>query len=126
MLPLAVLMSRDIKTVPHDATLQEASRLMRDQAVGSLLVTRGSRYVGILSESDLIRRGIAEQSDPARTTVESIMSHPIVTLDIGRTAEDANYLMSERGIRHLAITEQGEVVGIISVRDLLVYFKNRF
>jgi signal-transduction protein with cAMP-binding, CBS, and nucleotidyltransferase domain len=52
------------------------------------------------------------------------MSTPVMTIDIAQSAHDASDLMAERGIRHLVITEEGRVVGMISVRDLLRYFKN--
>ena len=99
---------------------------MRDKRIGSLLVVRNGDHVGILSETDLVRRGIAEGLDPEKAGVETIMSSPIISMDIERTAEEANGVMSERGIRHLAITSEGKIVGILSIRDLLVYFKNQF
>jgi CBS domain-containing protein len=126
MLPLAILMSRNLKTIPHNATLKEAACLMRDKRIGSLLVVRNDDHVGILSETDLVRRGIAEGLDPDKAMVEGIMSSPIITIDIEKTAEEANAVMSERGIRHLTITNEGQIVGILSVRDLLIYFKNQF
>ena len=126
MLPLRLLMNREIKSLPPETTLEGASRQMRDQRVGSLLVRRGEDYVGILSESDLVRRGMAEGRDPAKTTVEAVMNHPIISIDVKRTAEEANALMSEKAIRHLAVTENNRIIGVLSVRDLLVYFKNRF
>jgi CBS domain-containing protein len=126
MLPLAILMSRNLKTIPHNATLKEAACLMRNDRIGSLLVTRNDDHVGMLSETDLVRRGIAEGLDPDKAIVEGIMSSPIITIDIEKTAEEANAVMSEQGIRHLAITNEGKIVGILSVRDLLIYFKNQF
>ncbi len=126
MLPLAILMSRNLKTIPYNATLKEAACLMRDKHIGSLLVVRNDDHIGILSETDLVRRGIAEGLDPDKAIVERIMSSPIITIDIEKTAEEANAVMSERGIRHLAITNEGKIVGILSVRDLLIYFKNQF
>ena len=54
------------------------------------------------------------------------MTRPIITIDVKQTADDANALMSEKAIRHLAVTENNRIVGVLSVRDLLIYFKNRF
>jgi len=119
-------MHREVKSVPAGATLLDASRQMRDQRVGSLLVRQGDAFIGILSESDLVRRGIADGRDLSAATVESIMTKPIITIDVKKTAEDANALMSEKAIRHLAVTENDQIIGILSVRDLLIYFKNRF
>jgi len=119
-------MNREVKSVAPDLTLLDAARRMRDDRVGSLLVRRGDEYVGILSESDLVRRGMAEERNLSTTTVESVMTKPIITLDVKQTADDANALMSEKAIRHLAVTENNRIVGVLSVRDLLIYFKNRF
>ena len=126
MLPLAILMSRDLKSITYNASLKQAACFMRDKQIGSLLVVRNDDHVGIVSETDLVRRCIAEGLDPEKAIVETIMSSPIISIDIERTAEEANTVMSERGIRHLAITDEGRIVGILSVRDLLVYFKNQF
>ena len=126
MIPLAVLMSRDIQKVHADETLYEASQIMRNRKIGSLLVEQNETLVGIVSETDLVRKAIAEKTDLTQATVGSIMSSPIITIDINRSGMKANELMSDHHIRHLAVTEDGTIVGIISVRDLLVYFKNRF
>jgi CBS domain-containing protein len=126
MLPIRLLMNRDVKSIAPDTTLVDAARRMRDEHIGSLLVRRGEDYVGILSESDLVRRGMAEGGNLSATPVESVMTRPIVTIDIKQTADDANTLMSEKAIRHLAVTENNRIIGILSVRDLLIYFKNRF
>ncbi len=119
-------MNRDIKHIAPEATLLEASRRMRDDRIGSLLVRRGEEYVGILSESDIVRKGIAEGRDMSMVAVESAMTRPIISIDVKKSAEDANALMGEKGIRHLAVTENDRIIGVLSVRDLLVYFKNRF
>jgi signal-transduction protein with cAMP-binding, CBS, and nucleotidyltransferase domain len=126
MLPLAVLMARDLKAIDRNASVREAARLMRDKGVGSLLVQSSDNYVGIVSETDVVRRGVAEGLDIDHEPVHRVMSSPLITLDIKKSAVDANALMSERAIRHLVITEEGKIVGVLSVRDLLVYFKNQF
>ncbi|MBI3607364.1 MAG: CBS domain-containing protein [Nitrospirae bacterium] len=126
MLPLAVLINREVKAIQHDASVRDAARLMRDTRVGSLLVENQGQYVGIVSETDVVRRGVAEGLNIDQAPVHIVMSSPIITLDINRGAVEANALMSERAIRHLAITEEGRIIGILSVRDLLVYFKNQF
>ncbi len=122
--PLAVMMSRALKTVSPDATLLEAARQMRDAKVGALLVSEGSVYLGVVSESDLVRKAMAEGVDVRQTRVRSVMSSPLITIEIDRSAHDASDLMAEKGIRHLVVTEEGQIVGILSVRDLLRYFKN--
>ena len=123
--PLALLMNRNIQKIQPDALLSEAARLMRDQKIGALLVEEGEEFVGIVSESDLVRRAMAEGQEPGKVKVREVMSRPIISLDIERTAKDANDMMATRGIRHLAITDRGKIVGVLSVRDLVICFKNR-
>ena len=126
MIPLAVMMNRDIKKISPDAKIRELAQLMRDKKIGSALVEQSSGYIGIVSETDLVRKGLAEGLNPDQATVRQVMSSPIITIDINRTVADANDLMARRGIRHLPITELGKIVGIISVRDLVICFKNKF
>lgn len=122
--PLAVMMNRKIRTVSPDAALTEAAGLMRDTRVGALMVFEQGAYVGVVSETDLVRKAMAGGLDPAHTRVRTVMSSPVITIEIDRSAHDASDLMAEKGIRHLAITQDGQIVGMISVRDLLRYFKN--
>jgi len=122
--PLAVMMRRTFRTITPDTTLLEAAKLMRDARVGALLVQEAGHYRGIVSESDLVRKGMAELCSAHETLVRSVMSSPLLSIEITSSAHEASDKMAEHGIRHLAISEDGQIVGIISVRDLLRYFKN--
>jgi CBS domain-containing protein len=113
-----------MRTISPDTTLLEAAKQMRDARVGALLVQEAGHYSGILSESDLVRKGMAESCSAQETLVRAVMSSPLLSIDSARSAHEASDKMAEHGIRHLAITEEGQIVGIISVRDLLRYFKN--
>lgn len=123
--PLALLMNRNMQKAKSDTLMIEAAQLMRDRKVGALLIEEGGDFVGIVSESDMVRRAMAEGLNPERTRLKEIMSQPIISIDIDKSARDANDLMATRGIRHLAVTDRGKIVGIISVRDLVICFKNR-
>jgi CBS domain-containing protein len=120
---LSMLVSRTVESIPHDTVLQSAAGVMKNKKIGSLLVEKGGETVGIVSETDIARRAVAEGLDPRTTAIEAIMSHPVITIGIDATPEMANDLMKEKGIRHLAVTENGAIVGVVSVRDLLRYFK---
>ena len=122
--PLAVMMKRNPRTISPEATLVEAAAMMRDTRVGAILVAEHGAFVGIISEADLVRKVMAAQRDPVRERVRSVMSSPVITIEQDRSAHDASDLMAEKGIRHLAVTEDGQIVGIVTVRDLLRYFKN--
>jgi CBS domain-containing protein len=89
-----------------------------------MLVLDQGAYIGIISEADMVRKAMANGFSAEQMTVRMVMSTPLITIDIARSAHDASDLMAEQGIRHLAVTDEGHVVGMISVRDLLRYFKN--
>ena len=122
--PLAVMMSRQIKTISPSASLCDAAKMMREMRVGALFVKESGNYIGVISETDLVRKGMAHGKDPHIEKVQTCMSSPIISLEMDHPASDASDLMSEKGIRHLAITDSGKIVGLISVRDLLRYYKN--
>ena len=126
MLPLSILMTKEVKKVDSKTTIFETAQLMRNYKIGSLLVEENHECIGIVSETDLVRKGLAESLDPHKAHVNSIMSSPLISIDIKKSAKEANDMMSEGGIRHLVVTEHGKIVGMLSVRDLLIYFKNAF
>ncbi len=68
-------------------------------------------------------KAVATGASLGNLTVEKIMTYPIKTIESSRTMQDAHDMMGDLGVRHLAVTEGGTIVGLISVRDLLVYFK---
>ena len=111
-------------TVERDTEAQTAARIMRDRGIGSLFVTNGKEIVGILTDTDMVRRVVAAGADTHKTTVEQIMSAPILTIEENKTVLDANDLMAQTHIRHLGVTQDGILVGMISVRDLVVFLTN--
>jgi CBS domain-containing protein len=122
--PLAVMMSRRILSVGPDTPVIDAARTMQEAKVGALLVAESSCFIGIVSETDLVRSVLAVGGDVHQVRVAEVMRAPIITIEIDRSAHEASDLMAERGIRHLAVTDTGKIVGMLSVRDLLKYFKN--
>lgn len=123
MLALQATMTRNLKTIRHDATIQETARRMKEEKVGSLLVERGGQVVAIVTETDIVRKAVARGADLGKEKVEAIMSSPVASIEIQRTPQDAHDMMADLGVRHLAVTDKGKIVGLLSVRDLLVYFK---
>ena len=110
--------------VDRDVKVREAAEIMRDNGIGSVFVTREGVIIGVLTDTDLVRRLVAVGLDPAATTVEQIMSAPILTIDENKTLLDANDLMAREHIRHLGISQGEQLVGMISVRDLVVFLTN--
>ena len=113
-----------IVKVDRDVSVKIAAEMMRDNGIGSIFITSGEEIIGILTDTDLVRRVVAAGADPLTTTVEKIMSAPIASIEGNRTLLDANDVMAKQHIRHLGITKDGKMAGMISVRDLVVFLTN--
>jgi CBS domain-containing protein len=111
-------------TVDRDTDVRKAAEIMRDRNIGSLFILRGKDIIGIVTDTDMVRRSVAVGADPSKTTIEQIMSAPIITIDESKTLLDANDLMAREHLRHLGVTRNGKLVGMISVRDLVVFLTN--
>jgi CBS domain-containing protein len=111
-------------TVDRDTDVRKAAELMRDRNIGSLFITRGKDIIGIVTDTDMVRRSVAVGADPTKMTAEQIMSAPIITIEEHKTLLDANDLMAREHLRHLGVTRDGRLVGMISVRDLVVFLTN--
>ncbi len=126
MVPVKAFMVPAAKfvAVDRDATVRTAAELMRDNGIGSVFVTREHEIIGMLTDADLVRRLVAEGLDPTQVTAEQIMSAPIVYIDENKTLLDANDLMAKQHVRHLGVARDGKLVGMVSVRDLVVFLTN--
>ena len=111
-------------TVARDTDAQTAARIMRDRGIGSLFITNDKEIIGIVTDTDMMRRVVASGSDATKATVEQIMSAPIMTIEESKTLLDANDLMAQAHVRHLGVTREGKLVGVISVRELVVFLTN--
>jgi CBS domain-containing protein len=120
---LSHVMRKGLKQIAHDASVREAAKRMRDERISALFVERDGSLIGIVTDTDVVRRGVADGADLNKMTVELIMTKPIATIESVRTVQDAHDMMGDIGVRHLGVTEKGKLVGVISVRDLLVHFK---
>lgn len=103
---------------PEDPVL-EAIRLMAEHHIGALLVMKGQELVGILSERDYARKVILMGRSSSDTPVWEIMSSPVVTVSPDQTLDDCMRLVTARRFRHLPVVDGREVVGMISIGDLV-------
>jgi CBS domain-containing protein len=108
-----------IHAVAPETAVLDAIRTMADKHVGALLVMRGTDLVGIVSERDYARKVILNGRSSAETPVSDIMSSPVIHVAPGDSAHRCMRLMTERHIRHLAVVEDGRVVGVLSIGDLV-------
>jgi len=114
----------DVLKIEKTATVFDAITKIVEANVGSILVTDGDQVVGIMSERDYLRK-IAVQGRTSRDTqVGEIMSSPLIYVTPETTIEESMAIMTDRRIRHLPVVENDEVVGIISIGDV-VKFQSR-
>lgn len=107
------------RTVSGDTTLVDAARIMRDDDVGSVVVTDGDKVVGLVTDRDLVVRGIAEEKDPRSTKVSEACSEDLVTVSADAPASEAVKLMREHAVRRLPVVDaDGRAEGVVALGDL--------
>jgi CBS domain-containing protein len=116
-------MTKRVKSVGPKSSIVGAAKAMRAARIGSLFVKKGKQLVGIVTDTDIVRRGVSTNKNLGKLTVEKIMTAPICTIEAGQSVDDAQDMMGDLGIRHLAVTKGGSIVGVVSVRDLLLFYK---
>jgi CBS domain-containing protein len=114
------IMTRDPRTVNADDAIVEAARVMRDSDIGDVVVMEGGQVGGIVTDRDIVVRGVAEGQDPESATVSDVCTTGVETIDPGASVDDALRQMREHDIRRLPVVKNGRPVGIISLGDLAV------
>ena len=123
MSTVAKIMTKQPKTVGPSVSIVSAAKKMKAARVGSLFVKKGKKLVGIVTDTDIVRRAVATSKPLGKMTVEKIMTSPICTIEGAQSVHDAEDMMGDLGVRHLAVTKAGEIVGVVSVRDVMRFYK---
>ena len=123
MSTVSKIMSKQPKTVGPSVSIVSAAKKMKAARVGSLFVKKGKKLVGIVTDTDIVRRAVATSKPLGKMTVEKIMTSPICTIEGAQSVDEAQDMMGDLGVRHLAVTKSGEIVGVVSVRDVLLFYK---
>lgn len=110
---------RDIWSVSPDASVLEAIELMAEKEVGALVVMEDARPVGIVSERDYARKVILKGRSSKACRVAEIMTARVIYAEPGQSVEECMALMTERRVRHLPVMDEGRLVGVISIGDLV-------
>ena len=105
-------------------TVLETVRAMVERNIGAVPVTHGGKLVGIFSERDLMRRVVAEGRDPRATCIAEVMTDDPLVVGTGEDLETCMTLMRRHGFRHLPVCHEGHLVGIVSLRDILLHDLN--
>ncbi len=109
----------DVYSIDPDATVLDALKRLEEKNVGALLVMKGDRLVGIFSERDYARRMILHGRSSKETAVREVMTPEVFTIAPEATSGECMVHMTDRHIRHLPVLENGRVVGVISIGDVV-------
>ena len=113
------LMSGEVYSLQSDATVLEAARFMSECGIGAILVVENGRLEGIFTERDVLSRVVATAQDPNKTPLSQVMTTNPKTAIPKMKAVTALLMMRDDGFRHLPVVEDGQVKGIISMRDFI-------
>jgi len=111
---------KNVKTISPDSTIKEAAVLMTRHNIGSLVALNDrKKVVGILTERDIIEKVNAKDRLSSRVRVEEIMTPKVITIDANSLLDDAVYLMIKHKIKKLPVTENEQLVGIVTSTDIM-------
>ena len=108
-----------VQTVGESISALEATQMMNAHSIGSLVVTRGYRVVGMFTERDVLRRIVAEQRDPEKVAVKDVMTAKVVCCRLDTPLSDVRSLVKDRRIRHVPVLDDNDALcGLVSMGDL--------
>lgn len=111
----------DVWRIAPDDSVYDAIHLMAEKEVGALIVMEGPKVVGVISERDYARKIILEGRSSENTKISEIMSAEVITVGPDNRIEECMAMMTERRIRHLPVLDGDELLGVISLGDLVKY-----
>ena len=124
------LMTEKLETIDSSSTAQQASKKMKDNKIGSLVVVdkknNGNKPIGIVTERDLVRKVCVNDASSKHTMIQEVTSSPLVTIDATSSVEVAADVMTQNKVRHLLVVEDNDVnkpLGIITPGDFTDYLK---
>ncbi|MBE1484598.1 CBS domain-containing protein [Plantactinospora soyae] len=120
MTTVGEFMTTRLVTMDGGDTLTAAARVMRDSAIGDVIVTNGDSVIGIVTDRDITVRGVAEEMDASNATLNQILTQDVVTVTQYDDAVAAADLMRTYGVRRLPVVEDGKLIGLVSLGDLAV------
>lgn len=115
------VMSHQVLTVSADSTATDAARTMHRHNIGALPVVSHGHMVGIVTDRDIVMRGVAAGKDPNGLPVSQVMSQPVVCGSPNMDVSQATHLMAEKQVRRLPVVHDGQLVGFVSLGDIAIH-----
>lgn len=109
----------NVYSVTPDSSVFAAMKLMAEKGIGALVVLEGERLAGIVSERDYVRKVAVQERSPANLKVSDIMTGKVITVTLGEDARHCMELMTNGRLRHLPVVEDGRLIGLLSIGDLV-------
>jgi CBS domain-containing protein len=106
-------------SIPPDASVFEAVQLMADKRVGALMVVDRNELIGVISERDYAREIVLKDRVSRDTPVSAIMTQRVLYVRPQQTLEECMALMTEKHLRHLPVLDNGRLIGVVSMRDVV-------
>lgn len=119
-------MNSPVTSVDSNVTIQDAAQVMQTKMVSAILIKENNEFVGIVTERDFTHRAAGGGVDPKTTKISTIMSQPLNTIDQNQHVLQANEFMHDNNVRHISVTDDGQIVGLLSLRDVFVYYMRLF
>lgn len=112
------LMTERPTTVSPSQSVVEAARLLRDEDVGSLPVCEDDRVIGMITDRDIVVRGVADGNDPRQLSVQDVASRDVQTVEADESLDEALTLMARAQVRRVPVVESGRLVGMLAQADI--------
>ena len=121
---LSEIMQANLIAIPADCPIVAAAEKMRQEKISALLVERDGSFIGLLTDTDIVRQGLGGEMNLDQTTAEQLLSTKLPSIQVTRTSHEAYDMMGDLGVRHLVMGDGDTSVGMVSMRDLLEHFKS--
>ncbi len=117
--PVKKFVHKKVVMLDANATIEKAAKTMRDEQIGSILVSEKGEVAGIVTERDILYKVVAGGKDPTKLKLKDVMSTPLISIDANAKVKDAIALMAKKEIRRLIVKEGKDVIGVISQRAVI-------
>ena len=113
------VMTKDVKVIGPDSSVQKVVAAMNKYNIGSIIVVKGDRPDGVISERDILRRVVEPCLSPKTVTAKQIMTSPVITISESASVDEVIKLMAEKRVRKIPVMKEDKLVGIVTYTDVL-------